>query len=153
MVCWLKEKMRGLVYREAKKREDDGEAELVCFGCNRERDKGKMERRQCVEAVRVAGSAGGEERAGLRVLQNGDKEKRRSWFGFKRRGAAGLCEQGKGSEWQLGLGRRKGLRVRWPGGCLAFVSLVLAGKGRPAAPWLSLVLFWQKGGGAAGLCW
>jgi hypothetical protein len=35
--------MRGLVYREAKKREDDGEAELVCFGCNRERDEGKKE--------------------------------------------------------------------------------------------------------------
>jgi hypothetical protein len=40
-----------LVYREAEKGEDDGEAGLVCFGCNRERDEGKMERRQCVEAV------------------------------------------------------------------------------------------------------
>ena len=86
VVCWLKEKMRGLVYREAKKGEDDGEAGLVCFGCNRERDEGKMERRQCVEAVRVAGSAGGEEGAGLRVLQNGDEEEKRSWFGFKGRG-------------------------------------------------------------------
>jgi hypothetical protein len=47
----LKEKIRGLVYREAEKGEDDGEAGLVCFGCNRERDEGKMERRQCVEAV------------------------------------------------------------------------------------------------------
>jgi hypothetical protein len=78
--------MRGLVYREAKKGEDDGEAGLVCFGCNRERNEGKMERRQCVEAVRVAGSAGGEEGAGLRVLQNGDEEEKRSWFGFKGRG-------------------------------------------------------------------
>ena len=32
-----------MVYREAEKGEDDGEARLVCFGCNRERDEGKME--------------------------------------------------------------------------------------------------------------
>ena len=51
VVCWLKGKIRGLVYREVEKGEDDGEAGLVCFGCNRERDEGKMERRQCVEAV------------------------------------------------------------------------------------------------------
>jgi hypothetical protein len=43
----------------------------------------------------VAGSTGGEEGAGLRVLENGDEEEKKSWFGFKGRDAAGLCEQGE----------------------------------------------------------
>ena len=42
-ICWLRGNIGGLVYREVEKGEADEEVGLVCFGCNRERDEGKME--------------------------------------------------------------------------------------------------------------
>jgi hypothetical protein len=47
-ICWLRGNIGGLVYREVEKGEADEEVGLVCFGCNRERDEGKMEVRRGV---------------------------------------------------------------------------------------------------------
>jgi hypothetical protein len=52
-----------------------------------------MERRQCVGAVRVAGSAGGEKGLVFGCWKNVDEEEKRSWFGFKlqREGGGRFC--------------------------------------------------------------
>jgi hypothetical protein len=82
-----------LVYREAEKGEDDGEARLVCFGCNRERDEGKME----VQRGRKRVSRLGEGRSGKGGVG--------SWLllGLSR---YGWRLEGKGKLMCRGMGRR-----------------------------------------------